>query len=56
MLSEQRDKTAVRTFLRRLLAMTPQKPLRVTTDKHPAYGKPFAGSWDETCSIGRAGI
>jgi putative transposase len=28
-----------RTFLRRLLAMTPQKPLRVTTDKHPAYTK-----------------
>jgi len=39
MLSEQRDKAAARSFLRRLLAMTPQKPLRITTDKHPAYTK-----------------
>jgi putative transposase len=39
MLSAQRDKAAARAFLRRLLAMTPQKPLRVTTDKHPAYQK-----------------
>jgi putative transposase len=39
MLSAQRDKAAARAFLGRLLAMTQQKPLRVTTDKHPAYTK-----------------
>ena len=39
MLSEQRDRAAARAFLRRLLALAPQKPLRVTTDKHPAYQK-----------------
>jgi transposase-like protein len=30
MLSAQRDRAADRVFLRRLLAMAPQKPLRVT--------------------------
>jgi DDE domain len=39
MLSAQRDRAAARVFLRRLLAIAPQKPLRVTTDKHPAYPK-----------------
>ncbi|MCI0835250.1 MAG: IS6 family transposase [Chloroflexi bacterium] len=37
MLSERRDKHAARRFLRRLLDGTGQRPLRVTTDKHPAY-------------------
>lgn len=39
MLSEQQDKKAARRFLRRLLDSTTQKPLRLTTDKHPAYKK-----------------
>ena len=39
MLSERRDKHAARRFLRRLLDGTGQRPLRVTTDKHPAYTK-----------------
>ena len=39
MLSEQRDKQAARRFLRRLLESTAEKPLRLTTDKHPAYKK-----------------
>ena len=39
MLSEHRDKHAARRFLRRLLDGTGQRPLRVTTDKHPAYTK-----------------
>ena len=39
MLSEKRDKHAARSFLRRLLDSAEQKPLRVTTDKHPAYTK-----------------
>ena len=38
MLSEHRDKHAARRFLRRLLDSA-QKPLRMTTDKHPAYTK-----------------
>ena len=37
MLSEHRDKHAARRFLRRLLESAEQKPLRMTTDKHPAY-------------------
>ena len=37
MLSEHRDKHAARRFLRRLLEVAGRKPLRVTTDKHPAY-------------------
>ncbi len=39
MLSEHRDKHAARRFLRRLLQNTEQKPLRMTTDKHPTYAK-----------------
>jgi len=39
MLSEHRDKYAARRFLRRLLDCSGQKPLRLTTDKHPAYKK-----------------
>ncbi len=39
MLSEHRDKHAARKFLRRLVEVAESKPLRVTTDKHPAYGK-----------------
>ena len=37
MLSEHRDKHAARRFLRRLLDSAGRKPLRMTTDKHPAY-------------------
>ncbi len=37
MLSERRDKHAARRFLRRLVEVAGHKPLRVTTDKHPAY-------------------
>ena len=39
MLSEKRDKHAARRFLRRLLDSAGLIPLRVTTDKHPAYAK-----------------
>jgi transposase-like protein len=39
MLSEHRDKHAVRRFLRRLVEVAGHKPLRVTTDKHPTYRK-----------------
>jgi putative transposase len=39
MLSERRDKHAARRFLRRLLAVSDKRPLRLTTDKHPAYSK-----------------
>ncbi len=39
MLSAHRDKHAARRFLRRLVEVADRKPLRVTTDKHPAYGK-----------------
>ncbi len=39
MLSEHRDKHAARRFLRRLVEVAERKPLRVTTDKHPAYGR-----------------
>ncbi len=39
MLSEQRDRAAARRFLRRLLDITAQQPLRLTTDQHPAYKK-----------------
>jgi putative transposase len=39
MLSEQRDKHAARRFLRRLLQTNERRPLRLTTDKHPAYRK-----------------
>ena len=39
MLSEKRDKHAARRFLRRLLAISDHRPLRLTTDKHPAYTK-----------------
>ena len=37
MLSEHRDKQAARRFLRRLVEVADRKPLRVTTDRHPAY-------------------
>jgi len=39
MLSKHRDKHAARRFLRRLLDSAGQRPLRMTTDKHPAYTK-----------------
>ncbi len=39
MLGEKRDKYAARRFLRRLLENADQRPLRLTTDKHPAYTK-----------------
>ncbi len=39
LLSEHRDKHAARRFLRRLVEVAERRPLRVTTDKHPAYGK-----------------
>jgi putative transposase len=39
MLSEHHDKHAARRFLRRLIDSAGQKPLRMTTDKHPAYTK-----------------
>jgi len=39
MLSEHRDKHAARRFSRRLLEGAGEKPLRMTTDKHPAYTK-----------------
>ena len=39
MLSEQRDRAAARRFLRRLVDIAMRKPLRLTTDQHPAYGK-----------------
>ena len=39
MLSEHRDKHAARRFLRRLIDNAGRKPLRMTTDKHPAYTK-----------------
>jgi transposase-like protein len=39
MLSEHRDKHAARRFLRRLVEVADRKPLRVTTDQHPAYRK-----------------
>ena len=39
MLSKHRDKHAARRFLRLLLDSAGQKPLRMTTDKHPAYTK-----------------
>jgi transposase-like protein len=39
MLSEHRYKNAARRFLRRLIDSAGRKPLRMTTDKHPAYTK-----------------
>ena len=39
MLSEHRDKHAARRFLQRLVEVAGRKPLRVTTDHHPAYRK-----------------
>ncbi len=39
MLSKHRDKHAARRFLRRLVDSAGQKPLRLSTDKHPAYKK-----------------
>ena len=39
MLSEHRDREAARRFLRRLIDTQGQKPLRLTTGKHPAYTK-----------------
>jgi transposase-like protein len=43
MLSEKRDKHAARRFLRRLVGVADARPLRVTTDRHPAY--PRAVRW-----------
>jgi putative transposase len=37
MLSEHRNKRAARRFLRRVVAVAERKPLRITTDRHPAY-------------------
>ena len=39
MLSEHRDRDAARRFLRQLLDLNGRRPLRVTTDRHPAYQK-----------------
>jgi putative transposase len=39
MLSEHRDRAAARRFLRQLLDLNGRRPLRVTTDRHPAYEK-----------------
>ncbi len=39
MLNAHRDKHAARRFLRRLIEVARHKPLRVTTDHHPAYRK-----------------
>ena len=39
MLSKHRDKHAARRFLRLRVDSAGQKPLRMTTDKHPAYTK-----------------
>ena len=39
MLSAHRDKHAARRFLRGLLQVAERKPLRITTDGHPAYRK-----------------
>ena len=39
MLSEHRDREASRRFLRRLIDAQGHKPLRLATDKHPAYTK-----------------
>ena len=49
MLSEHRDKHAARRFLRRLVDSAGQKPLRLTTDKHPAYTK--AIRWIIGCKV-----
>ncbi len=43
MLSEKRDKHAARRFLRGLVEVADGRPLRVTTDRHPAY--PRAVRW-----------
>ena len=37
MLSEHRNKHAARRFLRRLVEVAGRRPLRATTDQHPAY-------------------
>jgi transposase-like protein len=39
MLSAHRDKHAARRFLRGLIQVAERKPLRITTDAHPAYRK-----------------
>ena len=39
MLSAHRDKHAARRFLRGLIQIAERKPLRITTDAHPAYRK-----------------
>jgi transposase-like protein len=39
LLSEHRDRHAARRFLRQLLDLNGRRPLRVTTDHHPAYFK-----------------
>jgi putative transposase len=39
MLSKHRDRQSARSFLRRLIDGQVRRPLRVTTDKHPAYTK-----------------
>jgi transposase-like protein len=39
MLSEHRDRQAARRFLRQVLDINGRRPLRVTTDRHPAYHK-----------------
>ena len=43
MLSEHRDKHAARRFLRRLVDVAGARPLRVTTDRHPATRGRCAG-------------
>ena len=61
MLSEKRDKHAARRFLRRLVDVAEGRPLRVTTDHHPAYrrairwilAKTGAANRTEAVRIGR---
>ena len=55
MLSAHRDKHAARRFLRGLLQVAERKPLRITTDGHPAYRK--AIRWNNAIVSGaRCGI
>ena len=51
MLSEHRDKHAARRFFRGLVDVAEARPLRVTTDRHPAY--PRRGALDSRAE-GRA--
>ncbi len=45
MLSDHRNRTAARRFLRSLLEVTGRKPARLTTDRHPAYKRAIRWTW-----------